>query len=105
MHAGGLCTGGLRTGVARAGGLHAGVVRRGSEAYFEILYLLYVVDSLRTLKVIICHLNFKRTENHNITIATNTSQHVEFFHSLICFSYNYNSKAFWQKKVLPEQRI
>ena len=24
------------------------------------------------------------------------------FHS---FSYNYNAKAFWQKKVLPEQRI
>ena len=26
---------------------------------------------------------FKRTENHNFTITTNTSQHVEFFHSLI----------------------
>ena len=25
----------------------------------------------------------KRTENHNFTITTNTSQHVEFFHSLI----------------------
>ena len=34
-------------------------------------------------RVIICDLNFKRTENHNFTIATNTSQHVEFFHSLI----------------------
>ena len=33
--------------------------------------------------MIICHLNFKRTENHNIAITTNTSQHVEFFHSLI----------------------
>ena len=32
--------------------------------------------------MIICHLNFKRTENHKIT-TTNTSQHVEFFHSLI----------------------
>ena len=34
-------------------------------------------------RVIICDLNFKRTENHNFTITTNTSQHVEFFHSLI----------------------
>ena len=25
----------------------------------------------------------KRTENHNFTITTNMSQHVEFFHSLI----------------------
>ena len=33
-------------------------------------------------RVIICDLNFKRTENHNFTITTNTSQHVEFFHSL-----------------------
>ena len=32
--------------------------------------------------MIICHINFKRTENHKIT-TTNTSQHVEFFHSLI----------------------
>ena len=23
----------------------------------------------------------------------------------LSFSYNYNSKAFWQKKVLPEQMI
>ena len=30
--------------------------------------------------MIICN---KRTENHNFTITTNTSQHVEFFHSLI----------------------
>ena len=28
-------------------------------------------------------LTFKGTENHNITITTNMSQHVEFFHSLI----------------------
>ena len=34
-------------------------------------------------RVIICDLNFKRTKNHNFTITTNTSQHVEFFHSLI----------------------
>ena len=34
-------------------------------------------------RVIICDLNFKRTENHNFTITTNMSQHVEFFHSLI----------------------
>ena len=34
-------------------------------------------------RVIICDLNFKSTENHNFTITTNTSQHVEFFHSLI----------------------
>ena len=33
--------------------------------------------------VIICDFNFKRTENHNFTITTNVSQHVEFFHSLI----------------------
>ena len=42
-------------------------------------------------RVIICDLNFKRTENHNFTITTNTSQHVEFFHSLIfhkCGLYN-----------------
>ena len=32
--------------------------------------------------MIICHINFKRTENHKIT-TTNTSQHVKFFHSLI----------------------
>ena len=25
---------------------------------------------------------FKRTENHNLTITTNTRHHVEFFHSL-----------------------
>ena len=37
-------------------------------------------------RVIICDLNFKRTENHNFTITTNTSQHVEFFHSLIFMS-------------------
>ena len=36
-------------------------------------------------RVIICDLNFKRTENHNFTITTNTSQHVEFFHSLIFY--------------------
>ena len=30
--------------------------------------------------MIICD---KRTENHNFTITTNTSQHVEFFHALI----------------------
>ena len=30
---------------------------------------------------------FKRTENHNFTITTNTSQHVEFFHSLIFESF------------------
>ena len=33
--------------------------------------------------MIICDLNFKRTENHNFAITTNMSQHVEFFHSLI----------------------
>ena len=27
----------------------------------------------------------KRTENHNFTITTNMSQHVEFFHSLIFY--------------------
>ena len=62
------------------------------ESYFEVLYPLYVVDSLKTLKVYptidlvgdnICDLNFKRTENHNFTITTNMSQHVEFFYSLI----------------------
>ena len=34
---------------------------------------------------------FKGTENHNITITTNTSQHVEFFHSLIFFSFTENA--------------
>ena len=29
--------------------------------------------------VIICDLNFKRTENHNFTVTTNTSQHVDYF--------------------------
>ena len=33
--------------------------------------------------VIICDFKFKRTENHNFTLTTNTSQHVGFFHSLI----------------------
>ena len=33
--------------------------------------------------VIICDFKFKRTENHNFTLTTNTSQDVEFFHSLI----------------------
>ena len=41
--------------------------------------------------MIICHLNFKRTKNHNIT-TTNTSQHVEFFHSLIFLLYYYHVK-------------
>ena len=42
----------------------------------------------------------KRTENHNFTITTNTSQHVEFFHSLIfdlfwlCVDF---SKRWWGK--------
>ena len=31
----------------------------------------------------------KRTENHNFTIKTNTSQHVEFFHSLILISFGF----------------
>ena len=43
-------------------------------------------------RVIICDLNFKRTENHNFTITTNTSQHVEFFHSLI-FNIVVNARA------------
>ena len=38
-------------------------------------------------RMIICDLNFKRTENHNFTITTNTSQHVEFFHSLIFYFF------------------
>ena len=33
--------------------------------------------------MIICDFQLKRTENNNFTIITNTSQHVEFFHSLI----------------------
>ena len=33
--------------------------------------------------MITCEFKFKRTENHNFTIRTNMSQHVEFFHSLI----------------------
>ena len=37
-------------------------------------------------RVIICDLNFKRIENHNFTITTNPSQHLEFFHSLIFFT-------------------
>ena len=35
--------------------------------------------------VIICNFKFKRTENHNFTVTTNTSQYMEFFHSLIFF--------------------
>ena len=43
----------------------------------------------------------KRTENHNFTITTNTSQRVEFFHSLI-FSDCTNlidSSRFSQKEI------
>ena len=43
-----------------------------------------------------CDLNFKTTENHNIIIKTNTSQHVKFFHSLIfilmCSPFYYHSE-------------
>ena len=46
-------------------------------------------------RVIICDLNFKRTENHNFTITTNTSQHVEFFHSLIFFIFMISKSSKW----------
>ena len=38
----------------------------------------------------------RRTENHNFTITTNTSQHVEFFHSLIFKKYWCTQKKFTQ---------
>ena len=47
--------------------------------------------------MIICHLNFKRTKNHNIT-TTNTSQHVEFFHSLIFFQFDCLHFRQWDEK-------
>ena len=45
----------------------------------------------------------KRTENHNLTITTNTSQHVEFFHSLIfndLLSFGKNPQIISQSWVL-----
>ena len=41
----------------------------------------------------------KRTENHNFTITTNTSQHMEFFHSLI-FDINYGN-VLSNNEILP----
>ena len=52
---------------------------------------------------------FKRTENHNFTITTNTSQHVEFFHSLIFLlamsSLKQTSKAFIHAEFLTTPAV
>ena len=54
--------------------------------YFSGFWRLEGTPSFVALgRVIICDLNFKRTENHNFTITTNMSQHMEFFHPLIFY--------------------
>ena len=75
------------------------------ESYLEVLYpfiqcILGASGGLEGTpsfvalgRVIIYDLNFKRTENHNFTITTNTSQHVEFFHSLIFLLFRHRSKG------------
>ena len=45
-------------------------------------------------------LTLKRTENHNFTITTNTSQHVEFFHSLDISLINIHLNFFKSGKSL-----
>ena len=49
--------------------------------------------------VIICDLSFERTKNHNFTITTNMSQHVEFFHPLI-FCKIWTIKLFTNKEQI-----
>ena len=59
--------------------------------HFRGLWRLEGTSSFVALgRVIICDLKFKRTENHNLTITTNMSQHVEFFHSLIFVFFRVN---------------
>ena len=47
----------------------------------------------------------KRTENHNFTITTNTSQHVEFFHSLILLYWLGSDDSDLKKKPMISVRL
>ena len=47
--------------------------------------------------LIIRDIKFERTEDHNFTITTHSSQEVEFFHSLICGLNHQISKPKWEK--------
>ena len=71
------------------------------KAFFDLLYpflecIFWGIQSLKGASsfvtfgwMMICD---KKTENHNFTITTNTSQHVEFFHSLIFSRFPWNLK-------------
>ena len=54
--------------------------------------------------MIVCDFKFKRTENHNFTLTTNTSQHVKFFHFLIFHisDYGINSILYQRGIYQPE---
>ena len=61
--------------------VHFGTIQRFEGASKTKIYI--VIGCIIIFYPLICDFKFKRTENHNFTITTNTSQHVEFFHSLI----------------------
>ena len=76
-----------------------------STVHFRGIQRFVGASSFVTLRwVIVCDFKFKRTENHNFTLTTNTSQHVKFFHFLIFHisDYGINSILYQRGIYQPE---